>query len=63
MGMNDMTDSEVKLVDEKLRAEVAKLIAKLKFLGLISHKWLNANHNIGFRPYRYWTRLRSGRLA
>ena len=38
-------------------------LARLKFLGLISHKWLNANHNIGLRSYRYWTRLRSGRLA
>ena len=34
MGMNDMTDSEVKLVDEKLRAEVAKLIAETRQISI-----------------------------
>ena len=35
--------------------------AKLKFLGQISHKYLNVSHNIGLRPYRYWARLRAAR--
>ncbi|WP_298937997.1 hypothetical protein [uncultured Ruegeria sp.] len=34
MSMNDMTEAEVKLTDEKLRAEVAKLIAETKQIGV-----------------------------
>ena len=30
MGMNSMTEAEVKLADEKLRAEVARLIAETR---------------------------------
>ena len=37
--------------------------SNLKFLGQNSRNYLNVSHNIGFRPYRYWARLRAGRLA
>ena len=34
MSMNNMTEAELKLVDEKLRAEVAKLIAETRQIGV-----------------------------
>ena len=34
MSMNNMTEAELKLSDEKLRAEVAKLIAETRQIGV-----------------------------